>query len=41
MRSDGSISDEDLVIEGANRKGLLKLTVWARGEIIFSRTTKV
>jgi hypothetical protein len=41
MRGDGAISDEDLVVEGSNHKGLLRLTVWVRGEAIFSRTTKV
>jgi len=39
-RSDGAVHDEDLVIEGAHREGLLKLSVWVRGEVIFSRTTK-
>lgn len=42
MRSDGSILDEDIVIEGIVRKGLLTLTIYAKGnEPIFSRTTKV
>jgi hypothetical protein len=41
MRSDGSILEDELVIEGRNKNGLLKLTIFIKGEAIFSRTTKV
>ena len=40
MRSGGEVHNEEVILEGQERDGLLHLTIYTNGGTIFTRTTK-